>query len=361
MLEFLYDSWEWIVVIGSIITFFSAVIAIWKFILIDKDSDKIHSKFSMIIGTSIAVVSCSFVIVSALAFMLCTKVPSLEGKNVVEAEELLNKAGLKIEYENNIPYNKENEVIQQFQGVGEVILKSSPIGVIVEEAEKTKETVDVPNVIGEKYEDAIALLKRKNLQYRARITDESDALPSQYYICYQSFSAGSSIPEGTVIDLELSLEEVDVSSVQNPSDLITVPNLIGMEEREAVDSLLSSGLKGSVYWLQGNDENADFYYILNQSIPEGSLVRTGTVIELERSPKQPGMPIEVPNVIGMEQNEATHLLMQNGLQFQVWWVVEENEMPSDVYYIIGQSVKSGDVVPAGTLVKLELTTKNPNS
>ncbi len=359
MLEFLYDSWEWIVVIGSIITFISAVIAIWKFILIDKDRDKIHSKFPMIIGTSIAVVSCAFVIVSALVFMLCAKVPELVGKSVEKAEELLTNAGLKIEYENNIPYNKENEVIQQFHEKGEVILKTNHVGVIVEEAEK--ETVVVPNVIGEKYEDAIALLERKNLQYRARIMNASDASPSKCYIRYQSVLAGSSIPEGTVIDLELSPEKVDVSPVDNPSDLIPVPNLIGMEEHEAVNSLLSSGLEGSVYWLQGNDENADFYYILNQSIPEGSLVRTGTVIELERSSKQPGAPIEVPNVIGMEQNEATHLLMQNGLQFQVWWVVEENEMPSDVYYIKGQSVKSGDVVPAGTLVKLELTTKNPNS
>lgn len=32
----------------------------------------------------------------------------------------------------------------------------------------------------------------------------------QYNISYQSITAGSSVPEKTIIDLELSLEEVEV-------------------------------------------------------------------------------------------------------------------------------------------------------
>lgn len=360
VLEFFYNSWEWIVVIATAATIFTALIGVWKFILIDKTNGKIHSKIPMIIATSIMVIACAFVIAGGTVFMLCTKVPDIIDRSVAEAEELLNNANLNISFDKNTIHDRSNIISWQFQAEGSVVFKGSDVGVLVKEAGTEYETVNVPNVVGEKYEDAIALLINNDLQYRARIMGESDASLSQYYISYQSIASGSSIPERTVIDLELSLEKVDVPPVKEPSDLIPVPNLVGMEELDAVDLLLSIGLESSVYWIQGNDENADCYYILNQSIPEGSLVAAGTVIELERSPKQPGALVEVPSVVGMEQIEATSLLMKNGLQFQVWWTAEENEAPSDVYYIKGQSIEAGDIVPAGTLVKLELTSKNPN-
>lgn len=145
---------------------------------------------------------------------------------------------------------------------------------------------------------------------------------------------------------------------EEPSDLILIPNLVGFEEQEAVNLLTSIGLKSSVYWIQGNDETADQYFIVNQSIPEGSFVSVGTVIELEHSSKQPGTLVEVPNVIGMEQNKATIQLMKNGLQFKVWWTEDDNDKTSSVYYIKDQSIKEGTIVSAGTVVKLELTTVN---
>ena len=222
--------------------------------------------------------------------------------------------------------------------------------------------VEVPNLIGKNYIAAITLLTENSLQYKIRIPEESGIPFDQYNISYQSITAGSSVPEETIIELELSLEEVEVQPIhEESSDLIPIPSLIGLEEQEAVNLLMSIGLKSNVYWLQGNDETADYYYILNQSIPEGSLVAVGTVVELERSSKQPGTPVEVPNVIGMEQIEATSLLMKNGLQFQVWWSKEENETSSDIYYIKNQSIQEGSTVTAGTIIELELTSQNPNN
>lgn len=222
--------------------------------------------------------------------------------------------------------------------------------------------VDVPSVIGKNYITAITLLTQNDLQYKVRVPEENGIPLDQYNISYQSITAGSSVPEETIIELELSLEEVEVQPIhEESSDLILIPNLIGLEEQEAVNLLMSIGLKSNVYWLQENDETADYYYILNQSIPEGSLVAVGTVVELERSSKQPGTPVEMPNVIGMEQIEATSLLMKNGLQFQVWWSEEENETSSDIYYIKDQSIQAGSTVTAETIIELELTSQNPNN
>ena len=60
------------------------------------------------------------------------------------------------------------------------------------------------------------------------------------------------------------------------------------------------------------------------------------------------------DVIGMEQEDATRLLVDCGLQFQVWRT-DENNSSSKCYYIIDQSIPEGATVPAGTLICLELS------
>ena len=68
--------------------------------------------------------------------------------------------------------------------------------------------------------------------------------------------------------------------------------------------------------------------------------------------------VTVPNLLRMEQMEAKELLELLGLEFQVWWT-EENDADSNVYYIIDQSIPSGSTVPAGSLIRLELSVKKP--
>lgn len=68
--------------------------------------------------------------------------------------------------------------------------------------------------------------------------------------------------------------------------------------------------------------------------------------------------VTVPNLLNTEQMEATDTLKSLGLQFQVWWT-EENNVDSDVYYIIDQSIHSGSTVPAGSMIRLKLSAKKP--
>lgn len=68
--------------------------------------------------------------------------------------------------------------------------------------------------------------------------------------------------------------------------------------------------------------------------------------------------VSVPNVVGMEQNEAIVLLTDQGLQFQIWWT-EENNIDVDQCYIIDQSIPAESSVPAGTLVRLEVSPTKP--
>lgn len=361
ILEILYGSWFGIVALGTIVTIIPVINAL-KNLFKNKDNDS--SKWYKVLGKIVPFISFAFVVISCIVYMTCTKVPDITTNNisVEEAKRILRENDLNIEFIINVNDEPSSIVTWQSPKKNKIIFKGRNVSVLTEEKGKAPIMVDVPSVIGKNYITAITLLTQNDLQYKVHVPEENGIPLDQYNISYQSITAGSNVPKETIIELELSLEKIETPSTQvEQSDLIPVPNLVGIEEHEAVNLLESLGLEGSVYWIQGNDENADKYYILNQSIPEGSLVAVGTVVELERSPKQPGTLIYVPNVIGMEQIEATSLLMKNGLQFQVWWSKEENETSSDIYYIRDQSIQAGSTVNAGTLVELELTSQNPNN
>lgn len=103
--------------------------------------------------------------------------------------------------------------------------------------------------------------------------------------------------------------------------------------------------------------------IKRQCIEKGELLRKNSKIyvyttETLYTPSTSKDKILVPNVVGMEQIEATELISAKGLQFQVWWT-EENNIIAEHYYIIDQSIKEGTSVEGGTLIELELSPTKP--
>ena len=141
-----------------------------------------------------------------------------------------------------------------------------------------------------------------------------------------------------------------------------VPLVYGGTVKEAYyrleDANLNIGFQPGV-----NRDNSWSNEVIGQSINEDSLVQKGTTVIVYVNMEQTEIPdvegmIFVPNVVGMEQVEATELLTERGLQFQVWWT-GENNIEAEQYYIINQSIPADSQVPAGTLVKLELSPYQP--
>ena len=63
----------------------------------------------------------------------------------------------------------------------------------------------------------------------------------------------------------------------------------------------------------------------------------------------------VPNVVGMEQLEAIYMLMDLGLQFQVYWLSGNDVLVGHTYYIVDQSTEPGTEVPLGSLIRLQIS------
>ncbi|MCD7772082.1 MAG: PASTA domain-containing protein [Oscillospiraceae bacterium] len=175
---------------------------------------------------------------------------------------------------------------------------------------------------------------------------------------------------------------VSITSFCIYSSFTTVPYLIGLQLNAANTSLINSGLDVSLIpsvTLESNGSDL----VTWSSIDSGTLVLKGSSVTLftqigvgdssedpedseedlssdtnEANSQTDFNTISVPDVYGMEQIDATNLLVEYGLEFQVWWYAEDI-YTSDVYYIIDQSIPAGCEVEPGTLVKLQLSSLKP--
>lgn len=359
MIKWFCESWQVLLGVSAVIGIISGLIDIWRWLYKDKE----YSVAVQILLNLIFTVSCAFVIVSCIIGISMVKVPELRGSTFIEAKQKLSDNGLDMDMEPGLSNDidtQDYKAIGQSYDADEMVLKGTKIMVYFEklESDLSQNWVDVPDLVGNIYTDAVSVLKENGLQYRIKTFDGSNESVENAYVINQSIIAGSSVPEGSLVDLELSVEKNNISLVQVPVEMTTVPNVVGMEQQEAVGLLEKEGFNVRVSWLTGTDESLDHYYIVNQSIASGSTVPIGSIVELERSAVKPGTSVTVPNVVGMEQQEATTLLTNLGLQFQVWWT-EENNVSTNHYYIIEQSIPKGSSVPSGTLVKLELSVSKP--
>lgn len=361
VLNYLYNLWGLAAAISTAFGIFSALIVLKK---MGKNLFGKSRGFRILAGVT-SVVCVIILIFSCVVGALFTKVPNVRNITVSEADQLLMENDLQLFLPAGM--NKDDEtfaklVVNQDPLERSVVLKGTNVVVYIAFTVNTptQNFVDVPSLIGKRYLDALEMLNESGLRFRISSSVDKNISTESAYIVSQSIAAGSSVPESSLIDLELSENEGDVfSPPTSPStDFIVVPDVVNMEEQEAVKTMEGTGLTTQVWWLEGTDESLESYYIISQSIPAGSTVPKGTLIELERSSIKRGEPVVVPNVVGMEQKDATILLTNMGLQFQVWWK-SGSDSPNGSYYIFSQDIPEGSTVPAGTLVRLGLSPTKP--
>ena len=120
--------------------------------------------------------------------------------------------------------------------------------------------------------------------------EEGCTYADEYKVVYASYNSQDLVPKGTKIILKVDNPKsyIDTSAYSNDNiynNSVVVPNVIGMEQFEAVQALHLNGLKYQVH-LSGNGIS-DKYYIIGQSYQPNSVVDAGTVVSLELSPNLP--------------------------------------------------------------------------
>ena len=162
------------------------------------------------------------------------EVPSVVGSSQQEAEEAIRQAGLAVgaitqAYSSSVA---EGQVISSDPAAGAMVNHSSAVAIVVS---KGRRPVTVPNVVGMKEQDATSALQDVDLTVGQLSRTYSDTV-AEGLVISSSPKAGASGYVGDSVDLVVSLGP----------EMVTIPDVTGKSEAEAVSALEAVGLVVSV-------------------------------------------------------------------------------------------------------------------
>lgn len=180
------------------------------------------------------------------------------------------------------------------------------------------EGVTVPDVTKVSLDEAAAMLEAYGLRYVVTDRRPHEAFPTNYII--------DQSPAGTSIVKPNRKVYLTVSTTDRPT--VTVPEVVNLSLNNARIQLQNHGLRvGNVTFESSRFRNM----VLRQSIPHGSGVERGTVIDLVVSDGLGQRRVAVPDIAGLHLTEGQRKLREAGLrvgniQFQPTAQLEPNRI-----------------------------------
>ncbi|WP_157470627.1 PASTA domain-containing protein [Gracilimonas tropica] len=164
------------------------------------------------------------------------------------------------------------------------------------------EGITVPDVTRISLEEAQTLLADYGLRFEVSDRRANSAYPADYVID-QSPSASNIVKPNRKIYLTVNTEV---------KPQVVVPSVLDLSLRNAEIQLQNYGLKiGSRSY-----ESSRFKTIIRQSIPEGTTVEKGAVVDLVVGDGLGSRIVTVPNIVGLQLPEAQLKLREAGLRVE---------------------------------------------
>ena len=235
-------------------------------------------------------------------------VPEVEGMTKDDALAAIGDAKLLAVTDGNVEskYIKAGTIVFQspngstYMNVnGEVRLTVSSGGAI-EEAEDGISTV--PYVIWDNLEDAIEKFKKAGLA-EPEIEEQYDDSVAEGQVISQSVEAGEKVEEGTVLKLVVSL---------GPKSF-EMPDVAGMDEKEAEELLVAKGISVTISYKQ--DDSVPEGQVIEQDPEKGTEMKRGDSVTLTVASKVE--TIKVRDVTGMKRKDAEKALKDQGFKVTV--------------------------------------------
>ena len=134
------------------------------------------------------------------------------------------------------------------------------------------------------------------------------------------------------------------STFLGQGDPVEVPNVVGMQEDEARETLEEAGLEVSVV---RRPNKADEGEVFKQDPEAETMVTEGDTVEIRVS--RGVRRVEVPNVVGEQLEDAEEILDEAGLRVEV---VDQPTDDAEVGEVMSQAPNAGETVNEGTRVTL---------
>ena len=256
-------------------------------------------------------------------------VPNVEGVVLSRAVERLEAEGFEVNVERQPSSDvQRNVVIDQDPEPGARVENGSTVVITVSSG---LPQVEVPRVVGLQLQEATARLSDAKLKWQVREVF-SEREPG--VVLRQTPTAGEQVAEGTTIELR-------VSKGQN---LIDVPNVVGLDEGTATDTLTSAGFKVSSV-AAFSDQEAGIVVAQN---PLGGQAVKGSTVEIQVS--QGPELATVPGVIGLSEGDATAALQSSGFGVSVQDLVANSANEDGV--VLDQDPSEGSSADPGSTITI---------
>ncbi len=201
------------------------------------------------------------------------------------------------------------------------------------------EQVKVPSFKGMQSDKAYALAKE--LGFVLKLGEpKSDPNFRNQEIVSQDVEFGTMVPKGTEITL-----------VINNIDKKDLPNLVGKTLEEAQELIKDRGFEADIQFENSNDVEENT--VISQYPEAGEKLEQGGKVSIKVSKGLIGKQVEVPALKGISESSAIATLKAKGLQ--VGSVTKGRTNDVGVGEVFEQSIKSGESVPAGTVVDLTIS------
>jgi beta-lactam-binding protein with PASTA domain len=267
-----------------------------------------------------------------------TAVPDVVGKPQAEAQALIVAAGFKVGAVDTTQTAEASEVgnvvaEQPLPGTQQKV--GSNVNIVVSGGQAL---IAVPNVVGMTQAAAETALTQAGLTAAAQSGNSATVAKGE--VISQSPPAAQRVPAGTSIGITVS---------QGPANA-AVPNVVGQTQSDATASLKSAGLGTKVVTNYNVDTPKGEVY--SQSPVEGTLVAPGTTVQIVVSNGPPPAPatVDVPNVIGKTQSDATTTLQNLGFKVAVSEIAT-----GTAGKVVYQAPKSGTSEPKGSTVSITVS------
>ncbi|HEX2313379.1 MAG TPA: Stk1 family PASTA domain-containing Ser/Thr kinase [Thermomonospora sp.] len=196
------------------------------------------------------------------------EVPDLENKRQADAEEALEKAGLKVgsvneEFSDDV---RAGRVISTDPSAGETVERGTEVTLTVSKGRKAPEKVLVPDVSRQPADNAAQTLRQAGFEVSRRNMPSSEV--EKGMVIQTTPGAGQEATKGSTV----------IIYVSSGPESVAVPNVVGQTEADATRTLRAAGLEVQVVPQPRTSPDQVEGTVTRQSLQPGQQVPPGTTV-----------------------------------------------------------------------------------
>ncbi|MPY30611.1 Stk1 family PASTA domain-containing Ser/Thr kinase [Streptomyces adustus] len=259
--------------------------------------------------------------------------PSFVDQTVAQAQQMADNADLKIAITKKACENTETgKVCSQDPTAGTEVKKQSTVNLVVSTGAPK---VAVPNVVGQKLDDAKSTLESDKYQFNVKTKEKVSSLEAGT-VLEQDPELGKEVEKGSTITLTVAKAE----------ERSTVPDVLGKGCDDAVAQMQASDLTGNCTEVEVDDQN-QVGKVISTTPERGTQVDKGSTVQIQIGKAKQQQQVVVPNIQGQKLKDAKQMLAQVGLN-----VGNIQGSRDDDAIVFSSDPGQGNTVQTGTTVNL---------